>query len=53
MNGSGRAFLSHTRLRGELVLRVCVGQSQTEERHVRALWELIREAADALHELQE
>jgi len=42
VNGSGRAFISHTRLRGELVLRVCVGQSQTEERHVRALWELIR-----------
>jgi aromatic-L-amino-acid/L-tryptophan decarboxylase len=45
VNGSGRAFLSHTRLRDELVLRVCVGQSQTEARHVRALWELICEGA--------
>ncbi len=45
VNGSGRAFISHTRLRDRLVLRVCVGQSQTEERHVRALWELIREGA--------
>jgi len=45
VNGSGRAFISHTRLRDRLVLRVCVGQSQTEERHVRALWDLIREGA--------
>jgi aromatic-L-amino-acid decarboxylase len=48
VNVSGRAFISHTRLRDRLVLRVCVGQSQTEERHVRGLWELIREAAAAL-----
>ena len=45
VNGSGRAFLSHTRLRDRLVLRVCVGQSNTEKRHVQALWELIREGA--------
>jgi aromatic-L-amino-acid/L-tryptophan decarboxylase len=45
VNGSGRAFISHTRLQDRLVLRVCVGQSQTEERHVKALWELIRQSA--------
>jgi aromatic-L-amino-acid/L-tryptophan decarboxylase len=48
VNGSGRAFISHTRLRGRLVLRVCVGQAQTEERHVRALWGLIREALESV-----
>ncbi len=48
VNGSGLAFISHTRLRERLVLRVCVGQSQTEERHVRALWELILDGAAAL-----
>ncbi len=47
VNDSGRAFVSHTRLRGDLVIRVCVGQSQTEERHVRALWALLREGAVA------
>jgi aromatic-L-amino-acid decarboxylase len=48
VNGSGRAFISHTRLRDQLVLRVCVGQAQTEERHVRALWELIQSLSRAL-----
>ena len=45
VNDSGRAFLSHTRLADRLVLRLCVGQSNTEERHVRAVWKLICEAA--------
>jgi aromatic-L-amino-acid decarboxylase len=45
VNSSGRAFLSHTRLRDRLALRACVGQSNSEERHVRALWGLIRDAA--------
>jgi aromatic-L-amino-acid decarboxylase len=45
VNRSGRAFLSHTRLGDHLVLRLCVGQAHTEERHVRAVWELLKEAA--------
>jgi aromatic-L-amino-acid decarboxylase len=48
VNRSGRASISHTRLKDRLVLRVCVGQSQTEERHVRALWDLLEEAAAEL-----
>ncbi len=45
INRSGRAFLSHTRLCDRLVLRLCVGQASTEERHVRAAWRLIKDAA--------
>jgi aromatic-L-amino-acid decarboxylase len=41
VNASGDAYLTHTRLDGRLVLRVNVGQAHTEERHVRALWDLI------------
>ncbi len=48
LNQSGALFLSHTRLAGRLVLRLCVGQSHTEERHVRAAWELIRREAAAV-----
>ena len=48
VNHSGRAFLSHTRLRDRLVLRLCVGQASTEERHVREVWRMIREAAAGL-----
>jgi aromatic-L-amino-acid decarboxylase len=45
LNRSGRLFLTHTRLRGRYVLRFCVGQWRTQERHVREAWEAIRSAA--------
>lgn len=45
VNASGEAFLSHTRLRGRLVLRLAVGNLRTGEEHVRRAWELLREAA--------
>lgn len=45
VNASGRAFVTHTRLDGRYVLRVCVGQTATERRHVDALWEELQEAA--------
>jgi aromatic-L-amino-acid decarboxylase len=48
INRSGRAFLSHTRLHDRLVLRLCVGQASTEERHVRAAWRLIKDAASEM-----
>jgi aromatic-L-amino-acid/L-tryptophan decarboxylase len=39
VNASGEQALTHTRLDDRLVIRVSIGQAQTEERHVRALWE--------------
>ena len=47
VNASGHMFLSHTKLDDRLVLRMCVGQAQTEARHVRQAWELLQEAAAA------
>jgi aromatic-L-amino-acid decarboxylase len=44
VNQSGRAFLSHTRVDGRLVARVSVGAPTVAERHVDALWDLIRGA---------
>ncbi len=41
VNASGKLFISHTRLRGRLTLRFCVGQTNTERRHVAAAWEEI------------
>lgn len=46
VNRSGRALLSHTRVDGRFVIRVSIGQTHTEQRHVDALWELLVEAAD-------
>lgn len=46
LNASGALYLTHTRLDGKLTLRLCVGQTYTEARHVERAWRLIREAAE-------
>jgi len=38
-------FLSHTRLRGRLSLRMAIGNLKTAERHVARAWELLTSAA--------
>ena len=48
LNTSGRLYLTHTKLNGRFVLRFCVGQTHTEECHVRAAWDLIRAMAELL-----
>jgi aromatic-L-amino-acid decarboxylase len=45
VNASGRALLSHTRVRGRLVLRLAVGNLRTTESHVQAAWDLLRQTA--------
>jgi aromatic-L-amino-acid/L-tryptophan decarboxylase len=45
LNESGRIYLTHTKLDGRITLRLSVGQARTDERHVRAAWELISAAA--------
>jgi aromatic-L-amino-acid decarboxylase len=48
LNASGRVFLSHTKLNGRFALRLCVGQTYTEEEHVRRAWEQIQKHASDL-----
>ncbi|MPY91774.1 MAG: aspartate aminotransferase family protein [Acidimicrobiia bacterium] len=48
VNASGRAYLSHTRLDERLVLRISIGATATERRHVLALWQLLSDAADVV-----
>jgi aromatic-L-amino-acid decarboxylase len=45
LNASGRIYLTHTRLDSRYTLRMSIGQTHTEERHVRAAWELIQSSA--------
>jgi aromatic-L-amino-acid decarboxylase len=45
LNQSGRLYLTSTRLDGKLTVRLCVGQTHGERRHVEAAWERIRGAA--------
>lgn len=48
LNASGDLYLTHTRLDGRLTLRLCVGQWQTEFRHLERAWQRIREEATAV-----
>jgi len=45
LNQTGKLYLSHTVLADRFTLRLCVGQTSTEESHVRAAWELIQKIA--------
>lgn len=45
VNKSGRLYLTHTLLDDRFTLRLCVGQTHTEARHVRRAWEALQEAA--------
>jgi aromatic-L-amino-acid decarboxylase len=48
LNRSGDLFLTHTKLNGKFTLRLCVGQSQTQARHVEKAWKRIREEGQKL-----
>ncbi len=48
LNAGGEVYLTHTVLDGRFTLRLSVGQTHTEERHVERAWQLLREAAAAL-----
>jgi aromatic-L-amino-acid decarboxylase len=48
VNQAGDVFLSHTRLRGRIVLRIAIGHLETTDRHVRRAWDLLVEHAAAL-----
>jgi len=47
VNASGEVFLSHTRLRGRVAMRIAVGHLDTAERHLHRAWQLL--TSHALH----
>ena len=48
INATGAAYLTHTRLRGRLALRIAVGNVLTTERHLAGVWELVRHQLAAM-----
>ncbi len=53
VNATGEAFLSSTRLRGGLVLRIAIGNERTTRDDVAHAWRLLRgEAAAQSHQLR-
>jgi aromatic-L-amino-acid/L-tryptophan decarboxylase len=50
LNQSGDLFLTHTKLNGKLTLRLSVGQTNTEARHVERAWKRIQQEARAVEQ---
>jgi aromatic-L-amino-acid decarboxylase len=48
VNATRRVHLTHTRLGGRYVIRMAIGQRQTEREHVEEAWRLVRESAKAV-----
>jgi aromatic-L-amino-acid decarboxylase len=48
LNGSGRLYLTHTRVGDRFTLRLAIGAPQTTPDHVTRAWRLIRSTADAV-----
>jgi aromatic-L-amino-acid decarboxylase len=42
LNSSGALYLTHTKVAGRVVLRMALGGTRTEQRHVEAAWQAIR-----------
>jgi len=45
LNKSGKLYLTHTKLKGKLVLRMSIAQTETRQHHVEAAWKLIQKQA--------
>jgi len=48
LNQSGKMYFTHTKLEGKYTLRMCIGQSHTEEEHIRHAWEQIQSMGTSL-----
>jgi len=45
INRSGFLYLTHTSLAGKFTLRMCIGQTHTQRRHVEQAWQFIQDYA--------
>lgn len=45
INSGGQAYLTHTKLDDQIVLRLAIGAARTEQRHVDAIFDLLDELA--------
>ncbi len=48
VNRSGKAYFTHTRVKGKYTIRFMIGQTHTREKHVKNAWELIRTVSRSL-----
>lgn len=48
INNRGKMYFTHTVINGQYVLRMCIGQTHTEPKHVQKAWEIIQATAKEL-----
>jgi aromatic-L-amino-acid/L-tryptophan decarboxylase len=48
LNKSGDLYLTHTKLDNKFTLRFCVGQTNTQARHVERAWSRMQEETEKL-----
>lgn len=48
INGSGDAYLTHTKVKGKYTLRMVIGQTYVQKHHVEKTWQLIQSKANSL-----
>lgn len=48
INGSGEAYLTHTKVKGKYALRMVIGQTYVQLNHIEESWQLIQTKASAL-----
>lgn len=48
LNDSGKVYLTHTKINGKYALRMVIGQTYVQQRHVDKAWNLIREMVTEL-----
>lgn len=49
LNDSGKLFLTHTKLNENFTLRMVIGNTDVEKRHVENAWQLIQETARSIN----
>ena len=48
LNATGKLFLTHTKLAGRYTIRLSIGQTEVQQRHVDDAWNLVQATAGAL-----
>ncbi len=48
INDSGKAYLTHTKVQNKYVLRIVLGQTYLEKRHVENVWRLIQSTLNSI-----
>ena len=48
VNATGKIYITHTKLAGRYTLRMAIGATHTERRHVEAAWRVIHQTAAKL-----